>query len=1124
MIASRPQHPGRLFNPNTDPIPSRSSRAHHHQLHRDNIEVDSDASSGVGPSSRAATHGRRRAAAAAHPPPPPQAAQQSTSSPHQQLPQQPPPTRQLFDPRHDDPLRFHALTRGAGVPSKPPSGGYISASATSASDAQSLGSNLTLTSNTTSSSASNPYSPGNSRDLGGNRLWYEQMKRMYRDIAHLEEALLKENVVVEEDVDSRHSVMVQPSRATEERWPRLVREHKQLAELCHNFLSFALKPQVPASLQTLPAKYNIPARLWNHGFQRLLMALRRASSSSIVALEQLSSLIIYAYGFYTSLLEEENLAQFRILWLEALGDLSRYQMAVIAHVQEGTGGASSSKAAAALAATAASSSSPPSSSPGVSRMEESPLPSIGAHAAAELELEDDRELWRRNAREWYTKGIKDTPGQGRLHHHLGLVSADAEGEELRAVYHFAKSLVSHHPCDAARESILPLFSVAKQSARYSPSSPAPSIFLLLQGMLFTRIQLDDFYPTVARLRERIQLNPEEVTEAEWTMMAMLNISAIMDYGRGEGVLRKVCGWMSSSSAGGLSAANGQTGVPKPTSSRTGRPASGRRGESEDAMQVDSTTPGSSSTTPVVVVNEPEVQMADAASSLQGPMEALSTSRPPAEELPYTAQLALHLTFELLLHTMRHPYIRSKSPFRPDSVNPYLTTVFTFLATVFRNEIALQILEKHVPWNELTPFFTQIYQKTTSSRSGSGSVHLDDEGSKTSKWFGSAPLPEDWCLRGSEWVRRVYERGFWRTSTSSSSSKSEAGITSEMDVLIPPVCPQDDDLDGAVEGENDAILNVNWTDPRYKRLRWSVETIVRSVDGLIWLGEGREKCVGVVPPLLNKVEMWMAEKQREAELERQRMERMARMTRPYSDSMEVDEEDMFDEDEDEDDPRDSEEVRALKARRRYLRSLQSPAVVHRSRPAPRPSRKAKPNRPLLQVAPGYTILVCDTNILLGSLPMVSELVASGRWTFVVPLAVVTELDGLSNQPTDLGRAAAEALTYLITAVQTQSTSLKVQTSKGNYLKSLSIRSEATTLGEGERNMDDLIVRSALWQLDHFVDRTGLLIASRNAVKRTDKTSKVVLLTFDRMMRVKARSRQLDAADEKDMAAIFGSAKY
>jgi len=71
------------------------------------------------------------------------------------------------------------------------------------------------------------------------------------------------------------------------------------------------------------------------------------------------------------------------------------------------------------------------------------------------------------------------------------------------------------------------------------------------------------------------------------------------------------------------------------------------------------------------------------------------------------------------------------------------------------------------------------------------------------------------------------------------------------------------------------------------------------------------------------------------------------------------------------------------------------------------------------------------------------------------------------------------------------------------------------------MDDLIVRSALWQLDHFVDRSGILFPTRTA-QADAKTSKVVLLTFDRNMRLKARSRQLHAADEKDMAVILNSA--
>ncbi|KAG9040656.1 hypothetical protein FS837_000334 [Tulasnella sp. UAMH 9824] len=37
--------------------------------------------------------------------------------------------------------------------------------------------------------------------LGGNRLWYEQMKRIHQDITDLEGALVKENGVVKEDID-----------------------------------------------------------------------------------------------------------------------------------------------------------------------------------------------------------------------------------------------------------------------------------------------------------------------------------------------------------------------------------------------------------------------------------------------------------------------------------------------------------------------------------------------------------------------------------------------------------------------------------------------------------------------------------------------------------------------------------------------------------------------------------------------------------------------------------------------------------------------------------------------------------------------------------------------------------
>ncbi|KAG8922729.1 hypothetical protein FRC01_013681 [Tulasnella sp. 417] len=397
-----------------------------------------------------------------------------------------------------------------------------------------MGSSLTLTSNTTSSSASNPYSPVDSRDLGGNRLWYEQMKRMYRDITDLEGALLKENDVVEEDVDSRHSVRVQPSRATEEKWPR---------------------------------------------------------------------------------------------------DLPRYQVVVIAHVQEGTGDASSSKAAA--AAMASWSSSPPSTSmmalirlcrlrPRVSRVDDSPLPSIGAQAAAELELRDDAELWGQNAREWDTKASRIRLVKGGCSI-IWVWSAPMQGSCLPLPMRRRPRV---HPSPLLRRQAERLaFTIITRPIHLPP--PRHALHPNPVGQL---------PPSRRALKERIQLNPEEITEAEWTMMAVLNISAVLDYEQGEGMLRKVCGWMSPS-AGGPCAANGQE--------QDGSPGiwKERRFRGRNAGGFDS----GCSTSPQSCLTSPKCRWL--APMLQGPMEALSTNRPPVEELPYTAQLARHLTFELLLHTM-----------------------------------------------------------------------------------------------------------------------------------------------------------------------------------------------------------------------------------------------------------------------------------------------------------------------------------------------------------------------------------------------------------------------------------------------------------------------------------------
>ncbi len=138
-------------------------------------------------------------------------------------------------------------------------------------------------------------------------------------------------------------------------------------------------------------------------------------------------------------------------------------------------------------------------------------------------------------------------------------------------------------------------------------------------------------------------------------------------------------------------------------------------------------------------------------------------------------------------------------------------------------------------------------------------------------------------------------------------------------------------------------------------------------------------------------------------------------------------------------------------------------------------------------------------------------------------MVTELDGLSKNPPPLGAAAHAAVAYLEGRIRTHSLCLKIQTSKGNYLSDLLIRTEHLDFQAGganpetvSRTMDDLILNIASFQAEHFVDRSQLLGLPGAGTTAT----KVLLVTFDRNLRLKARGRGIDAADEKEMAAILG----
>jgi hypothetical protein len=82
------------------------------------------------------------------------------------------------------------------------------------------------------------------------------------------------------------------------------------------------------------------------------------------------------------------------------------------------------------------------------------------------------------------------------------------------------------------------------------------------------------------------------------------------------------------------------------------------------------------------------------------------------------------------------------------------------------------------------------------------------------------------------------------------------------------------------------------------------------------------------------------------------------------------------------------------------------------------------------------------------------------------------------------------TFPLTSVQT---SLKTQTSKGNYFSSLGIYSEQVDFQDTtwERNMDDLILCATIWQDDHWLDRSAML-KDDVVIRYTTRAIKVVLL--------------------------------
>lgn len=243
------------------------------------------------------------------------------------------------------------------------------------------------------------------------------------------------------EVDNKQATLAQAdgaqSKLNNEQWQALIALHRTLLHEHHDFFLASQHPSASPALRRLASKYAMPARMWRHGIHSFLELLRHRLPAS------LDHMLAFIYLAYTMMaLLYETVPAFEDTWIECLGDLGRYRMAI--------------------------------------------------------EDDDirDREVWTGVARHWYSKASDKAPTTGRLYHHLAIL---ARPNALQQLFYYSKSLCVVVPFTSARESILTLFEPvlnADNGQGQYRLPPLDTAFVKAHGLLFTNRNMEKFKPAV----------------------------------------------------------------------------------------------------------------------------------------------------------------------------------------------------------------------------------------------------------------------------------------------------------------------------------------------------------------------------------------------------------------------------------------------------------------------------------------------------------------------------------------------------------------------------------------------------------------------------------------------------
>lgn len=264
------------------------------------------------------------------------------------------------------------------------------------------------------------------------------------------------------------------SRLNPEQWQALIALHKTLLHEHHDFFLASQHPSASSALSHLAAKYSMPARMWKHGIHAFLEVLRHRLPES---LDHMLAFIYIAYSMMALLFE--TVPTFEDTWIECLGDIARYRMAI--------------------------------------------------------EDDDirDREVWSGVARFWYGKAADKNPNTGRLYHHLAILARPFTVMQLSLYLRAITCIIFF---DNAKSSIRTLFDpiLRGEESSYYRISSVETMFIKAHALLFTGQSPREYRNIVDQLLSgALDVYIGKITskfKEHGACMAIANAASLFEYG------------------------------------------------------------------------------------------------------------------------------------------------------------------------------------------------------------------------------------------------------------------------------------------------------------------------------------------------------------------------------------------------------------------------------------------------------------------------------------------------------------------------------------------------------------------------------------------------------------------